>query len=369
MTVIVGRITATLEYLCVTNEIRPLRAAILAALAFICLSATAQPPDLPPPYQPRESVTGTLRIWGHGSLGGVTEFVEGLTRAWEEGFAKFHPGIKFENRLHGTASAIGALYTGTGDLALMGREIWPPEIAAFKEVRGYAPTGVDVLTGSVDVRNRGYAIAIFVHKDNPLKGLTLAQLDAVFGVDRKRGGAVVKTWGDLGVGGEWKVKPVSLYGLPIARGFADFFEDRVFLGARKWNPALKEFADLPGSRGGATDGGQLMVNAMAKDRYAIGYAGLVYKHDAVKPVAIAEKTGDDFVVPTRQTVMNHRYPLTRMISMVFDRPPNQPVEPKTREFLRYILSREGQDAVLNEGHGYLPMLAPFAAAELRKLEK
>ena len=366
---IVGRIAVSLEHCQLISITRILRVGLLATLSFACLPSPAQSADLPPPYQPRESVTGTLRIWGHGSLGGVTEFVEGLTRAWEEGFKKFHPGIKFENRLHGTASAIGALYTGTGDLALMGREIWPPEIAAFKEVRGYAPTGVDVLTGSVDVRNRGYAIAIFVHKDNPLKGLTLAQLDALFGVDRMRGGAVVNSWGDLGVGGEWKTKPVNLYGLPIARGFADYFEERVFLGARKWNPALKEFADLPGSKGGATDGGQLMLNAMAKDRYAIGYAGLVYKHDAVKPVALAEKTGDDFVEITRETVLNHRYPLTRMISMYFDHVPNQPVEPKTREFLRYVLSREGQDAVLREGHGYLPMLAPFAAAELRKLEK
>lgn len=339
---------------------------VLCALAHYASAGTL---ELPPPYTPQQQVSGTITIWGHGAYGKSTDFIEGLTQAWQAGFSKYHRAVRFDNRLYGTASAIGALYTGTGDLALMGREIWPPEVAAFKEVFGYPPTGIDVVTGSFNVRNRGYAIVIFVHKDNPISKLTLAQLDAVYGIDRRRGAAAVRTWGDLGLTGEWRDKPVNLYGLPIARGFADYFEEAVFLGSRKWNPALREFADEPRSQGGATDGGQKMLNAMAKDRYAIGYAGLVYGHPDVKPLALAAQPGGPFVAPTRQSVLDHSYPLTRMITMFLNRAPGQPADPKLREFLRYILSREGQEAVLREGQGYLPMLAPFAKKELNKLEK
>jgi phosphate transport system substrate-binding protein len=326
-------------------------------------------PDLPAAYEPRQSVSGTIRIWGHGAYDRSQDFIEALVVSWETGFNKHQPGVHFDNHLNGTAAAIGALYTGTGDLALMGREIWAPEVAAFKEVFDYPPTGVNVVTGSFNVRNRGYAIVIFVHKDNPLSKLTLAQLDAVYGIERRRGGKPVHTWGDLGLSGEWRDRPINLYGLPIARGFAEYFEDTVFLGSHLWNPELREFADERGSKGGATDGGQLMLNAMAKDRYAIGYAGLVYHNPDVKPLALAEEGRGPFVEPTEQSVVNHTYPLTRMITMFLNRAPGKPVDPKIKEFLRYVLSREGQEAVIREGHGYLPMLAPFATKELKKVEE
>ncbi|RHW18214.1 phosphate ABC transporter substrate-binding protein [Sphingomonas gilva] len=347
---------------------RVLGALLLAALALGAPLRAQAPADLPPAYEPRAQVSGTITIWGHGSYGKQTDFVEGLTRVWQEGFIKHHPDVRFENRLHGTASAIGALYTGKGDLALMGREIWDPEIAAFAEVMGYPPTGVDVLTGSFDVRNKGYALVVFAHKDNPLTGLSLAQLDAVFGMRRLRGHPPVKTWGDLGLSDEWADKPVNLYGLPIARGFADYFQEAVFLGSPFWNPSLREFADSPGSKGGATDGGQKMLNALAQDRYGIGYAGLLYSHPDVKPIALAHGPGEPFVSPTEATVRDRSYPLTRVITMFFNRRPGKPVDPKIAEFLRYILSREGQEAVERHGGGYLPVIAPLAKIELKKLE-
>lgn len=324
--------------------------------------------ELPPPYRPQAQVAGTISIWGHGSYGAHTDFVEGLTRAWQDGFRSHHPQVEFENRLHGTASAIGALYAGVGDIAFLGREIWEPEIAAFREVRGYEPTGIDVLTGSFDVRNKGYAISVFVHRDNPIAQLDLAQLEAVYGVDRRRGHAPVRTWGDLGLDGDWRDRPVHLYGLPIARGFADYFEDTVFLGARKWKPELREFPDEPGSRGGETDGGHRMLQAMAADPLAIGYAGMLYSHPDVKPIAIAPGPGEAAVMPTLQSVADRSYPLTRTITMFVDRAPGAPVDPKVREFLRYILSREGQQAVLQHGQGYLPVPADIALREARKLD-
>ena len=324
--------------------------------------------DLPAVYQRGQPVSGVIRIWGHGAYNPSQDFIEALVLAWEDGFRKLQPEVRFENHLNGTAAAIGALYTGVGDLALMGREIWPPEVTAFTEVFGYAPTGLNVLTGSFDVRNRGYAIVIFVHKDNPLPGLTLRQLDAIYSIDRRRGGPALRTWGDLGLTGEWHDKRIHLYGLPIARGFAEYFEQTVFLGGHKWRAALREFADEPGSKGGATDGGQKMLDAMAHDRYGIGYAGLLYHNPNVKALALAAKDAGPFVEPTKDSVLNHTYPLTRMITMYLNKAPGKQVDPKLAEFLRYVLSREGQEAVLRKGRGYLPMLAPFAETELRKLE-
>lgn len=323
---------------------------------------------LPPPYVPKAQVSGVLRIWGHGAYGKRIDFVERLMDAWEEDFRSRQPGIVFDNALKGTAAAMAGLYTGKGDIALMGREVWDPEIAAFREVKGYAPTGIDVMTGSFNVRNRGYALTVFVHKDNPIRSLTLAQLDAVFGSERRRGHKPVRTWGDLGLGGEWKNAPVHLYGLPIARGFADFFQDRVFLGSQFWNPSLREFPDDKNSVSAATDGAVRMLAAMADDRFAIGYAGLVYSNPATKAIALAETPRSQPVMPTLETVRDRSYPLTRLISFFVDKAPGKPLDPKAEEFIRYVLSREGQRKVERFGAGYLPMLAPFAAEQIRKLE-
>ena len=247
--------------------------------------------DLPPPYQPERQVSGTIRIWGHGAYDRKRDFIGALVSAWERGFQRFEPGVGFQNHLVGTAAAIGSLYTGRGDLALMGREIWPPEVAAFKEVFGYPPAGVDVVTGSLDVRNRDYALVVFVHKGNPIRGLTLAQLRSIFEVEDGPEAHPASTWGDLGLDGGWRDRPIHLYGLPISRGFARFFEQRVFGGGELWRPSLREFADLKGSKGGATDGGQRMLDAMASDPDGIGYAGLPYHNSGVRPVAWAAEAG------------------------------------------------------------------------------
>lgn len=344
--------------------------ALLLWLVALAAFANAAEPNLPAPYTPPATqAAGRISIWGHGALAGRFDFIEALVKAWEKGFLRYHPDVKFENRLHGTASAIGALYTGAGDLALMGREIWPFEITAFKEVKGYGPTGIDVVTGSYKTRNRGYSIVVFVHKDNPIQGLTMRQLDSIYSVDRKRGGAPVRTWGDLGLGGQWADKPVHRYGFSLARGFADYLEEAVFLGGRRWNPEIRDFADLAGSLGGATDGGQRALDAMASDKYGIAFSGALYGNAEVKPIAIALEDGGPFVMPSQETVMDHSYPLTRIITMFVDRAPGKPMAPQLREFLRYILSHDAQEAVLREGGGYLPILAPEAQRELKKLDR
>jgi phosphate transport system substrate-binding protein len=343
-------------------------ALLVGSLLLACDAPGGVAPDLPPAYAAREPVAGRISVWGHGSLAGRVDFIEALVKSWEAGFRRHQPAVTFENRLHGTASAIGALYTGTGDLALMGREIWPMEVQAFEEVRGYPPTGIDVLTGSYKTRNRGYAIAVFVHRSNPIAGLSLRDLDAVFSADRRRGGNPVRTWGDLGLTGEWAARPVNRYGFALARGFADYIAQAVFAGGRRWHPDLREFADQPGSTGGAADGGQRVLDALAVDPGGLALSGMLYGHPDVRPVAIAAEPGRPFVAPSEASVLDHGYPLTRIITLYVDRAPGRPVAPHVREFVRYILSRDAQEAVRSEGGGYLPMLAPFAERELMKLE-
>lgn len=322
--------------------------------------------DFPPAYQPRVNVSGTISLWGHGSYGGETEFMEGLVGEWQSEFQRYHPEVVFENCMYGTASAIGSLYTGRGDIALMGREIWPSEITAYREVFGHDPFGVDIVTGSHDVRNKGYAITIFKHRSNPLTGLTLAQLDAIFSAECRRGLAPIRTWGDAGLRGVWRDRPVNVYGIDISRGFARYVEEAVFLNGRIWNPEIRDFADLQGSKGGATDGGQIMLDAMAADPAAIGYAGRLYSNPEVVPVPVSFGPGMPFVRQTRETVRTRQYPLTRTITLYLNS--GRQSEAKNVEFVRYLLSGNAQQAVSRHQPGYLPLTSAIAAAQTNKLE-
>ncbi len=250
----------------------------------------------------------------------------------------------------------------------MGREIWPPEIAAFDEVFGYPPTGVDVVTGSLDVPNRDYALVVFVHRGNPIRGLTLGQLRAIFSVEQCPGAREIRTWGELGLTGAWRLRPIHLYGLALSRGFARYFEQKVFHGGRIWRPSLREFHGRKRKAGGTVAGGQILLDALARDPDGIGYSGLFYANPRVRPVALARHSGGPYVLPTRSNVMDHRYPLTRLVAIYFNKPPGKPLKARLREFLRFVLSRKGQRDVLTYGQGYLPILAPFAAQQRRKLD-
>src|SRR5215469_15205924 len=130
-----------------------------------------------PAYRPEQKVTGVIRLWGHGSF--RRDFMRKLVRYWEEGFARYQTDVRFEYRMYGTASSIGALYAGVGEIAIRGEEIFPFEISAFERVLGYPPFSIEIATGSLDVQNMDYAQVFFVNKDNPLSQLTLAQLDAI----------------------------------------------------------------------------------------------------------------------------------------------------------------------------------------------
>jgi phosphate transport system substrate-binding protein len=316
-------------------------------------------------YAPGPRVAGKIRIWGHGAAG--HDYIETLVRKWEDGFLRFQPGVVFESKLAGTASAIGALYTGTGELALLGREIWPSEIAAFREVFHYDPTEVDVVTGSYNVRNKDFALNVYVHKDNPLSRLTLAQVEEVFSCCTRRDRRPMRAWGELGLKDAWAGRPVRVYGFEISRGFGYYMQQVVFGGGFLWNPNLVEFADQRLPDGKLVDAGKRVLDALAQDPDGIAYSSALYENPAVKPLALARAEAGPYVLPTPDTVQSRSYPLTRVIPIFLNRAPGKPVDASLKEFLRYILSREGQAAVAEDG-GYLPLTAALAEAQLRLIE-
>ncbi len=318
-----------------------------------------------PAYAPGTRVTGTIRLWGHGSP--KRDFMGKLITAWIAGFCRHQPAVQFENHLYGTASAIGALYTGAGNLALLGEEISPAAAAAFVREKGYAPTGIEVATGSLDVNYFDYAHMVFVHRDNPIKGLTLRQLDAIFGAEHRRGPRNIRTWDELDLGGAWAGRRIQPYGWQADVDFALFFSEAVLEGSHRWNPALKEFVHLKRPDGTQVDHGQRILEALAADPAGIAISNVRYANPSVRPLPLAREEGGPFYEPSVANLIAQTYPLVRIIPAFIDRPPGQPVDPAVREFLRFVLSREGQQILVHES-AYLPLGADAIRRQLEKLQ-
>lgn len=318
-----------------------------------------------PSYHPEAQVAGTVRLWGHGSPKHV--FMRDLVERWQAGIARFQPNLTIEYDMYGTGSAIGALYTGAGDVAILGEEISPAAATAFAHVRHYPPREIDVATGSLDVRFFDYAQVIFVHRDNPLARLTLAQLDGIFGEEHRRGAANLRTWGQLGLTGAWANRPIVPYGWDLADSFATYFQDAVMEGSHRWNARLRQFPDRTNPDGSVADQGQQILDALAQNPAAIGVSNLRFANPQVKAVALAVSPGGPYFAATQENLIRRTYPLTRIIPAYIDQAPGRPVDPKVREFLRYVLSREGQTDLLRQP-GYLPLSAESARAALAKLD-
>lgn len=348
-------------------------AGFIALLAAALPFAGAEPaPDPAPPlvaalphYAPAAQVTGTIRLWGHGSY--RRNFMGNLLSRWVARFRQLQPGVSFENRMYGTASAIGALSLGAGDIALLGEEISPAAAAEFQRARGYAPTEIQVATGSLDVNFFDYAHMIFVHRDNPLAQLTLAQLEAIFGTEGKRGAGRIRTWGDLGLKGEWAGQPIQPYGWKVDEDFALFFRERVLGDSHRWNPAIREHVHVTRPDGSQYDHGQQILDALAADRYGIAISNVRYATPGVRTVALAWQPGKPAVQATKVTLIAQQFPLVRIIPAYIDHAPSRPVAPAVREFVRFMLSREGQEALIAET-GYLPMAPAVIARQLADLD-
>ncbi|HEV2485175.1 MAG TPA: substrate-binding domain-containing protein [Terracidiphilus sp.] len=320
-----------------------------------------------PHYQPQQLVTGTIRLWGHGAP--ILDFMGMLVKSWEEGFAKFQPGVKFEYDMYGTASAMGALYTGKGDIAILGQEIYPFETTAFEQVKHYPPLGIEIATGSVDVRNFDFAIGVFVNKRNALSQMTLDQIDKVFAWHEGGRAANIETWGQLGLTGEWADKPIHLYGWYEGDVFSTFVEHAALHDSHRWRCGMKQYAHIHKPDGTIYDSGQQILDDLSNDPYGIALSNVRYlkEGDAVKPLSLARTVSGLFYAATKETLINRQYPLGRIIPAQIDRVPGQPVDPKVKEFLRYILSREGQEDIVRNGK-YLPMQPEAAERERKKLD-
>jgi len=306
-------------------------------LAGVAAAQVTVDPALPA-YKATGGVSGNLSSVGSDTLNNLMTF-------WAELFARYYPNAKIQIEGKGSSTAPPALISGTAQLGPMSREMKGTEIDQFEKKYGYKPTA---LRTSVD------ALAVFVNKDNPIKCLSLTQVDAIFSKSRRRGATQdVTTWGQLGLTGEWANKPLSLYGRNSASGTYGFFKDHSMKNG-DFKDSVKE---QPGSAS--------VVQGVTVDRFAIGYSGIGYATAGVRAVPLAEKDGGKCVEAVAETAYNGTYPLARFLYVYINKAPGKPLEPLVREFAKMVFSREGQDAVVKDG--YFPLPASVAKEELNKV--
>jgi len=292
-----------------------------------------------PPYKTTSGVSGNVSSIGSDTL-------NNLMTLWAEQFNKFYPNAKIQIEGKGSSTAPPALISGTAQLGPMSREMKGTEIDQFEKKYGYKPTAIRT---SVD------ALAVFVNKDNPVKCLTMAQADAVFSKSRRQGFKEdVKTWGQLGLTGEWASRPISLYGRNSASGTYGFFKEHVL----KNGDYKDEVKEQPGSAA--------VVQGATVDRFATGYSGIGYATAGVRAVPLAAKEGDRCHEATPDEAYSGRYPLARFLYVYINKAPGKGLDPLTREFVKLILSKEGQEAVVKDG--YFPIPAQIAKEELGKIQ-
>lgn len=289
-------------------------------------------------YQPASGLKGTLRSVGSDTL-------QPLMKAWAERFMSFHPDVRIDIEGKGSNTAPPALIAGTSHLSPMSRALHASEIEAFEQKFGYKPRGI---RSAVD------SICVFVHKDSPLRSLSLEQVDAIFSRTRLRGGKEIRTWGDLGLGGEWASQAVHLYGRNALSGTHVFFKDHALKGG-EFREDLKEL-----------EGSAALVRAVSEDRGGIGYCGVGYSAPGVRALPLSDTAKAPAVEPTAANAYAGDYPLSRILFVYFNQPPRRDQEPLVREFIRMVCSREGQEVVLKEG--YFPMPAVVAKEELAKAD-
>jgi phosphate transport system substrate-binding protein len=340
--------------------------AVLLVLAACATSARAGER-----YRPLAPVRGVIRVWGNDTMAVVV-------RRWAEGFERHHPGARIEARMIGGDVALGALTTGKADIALLGREAAPQEVKGFEWIYRYQPSAIEVLNGSVDQPGCSPALAVLVHRSNPLSTVTMAQLDALFSADPRGGNGVLRTWGQLGLSSNWAGRAIHLYSPDTETGTGVFFRNAALGGTRKLNwERLTEVQDSAGPGALPYDAGRKLAALVAVDPNGVAVAPLSAPLPAdVRVVALSVREGEAAVRPTRESLLARRYPLGRAVRAYVNAAPEKPPDPKmarpldrgVAEFLHYVLSEEGQDTAVAEGH-YLPLGSETLAqlARLRSL--
>jgi phosphate transport system substrate-binding protein len=289
-------------------------------------------------YKAVSGVSGNLSSVGSDTL-------NNLMTLWAESFSKFYPNVKIQIEGKGSSTAPPALIAGTAQLGPMSRPMRGTEIDQFEKKFGYKPT---------PVRTAVDALAVFVNKDNPIKCLTMEQVDAIYSKSRRFGYKEdVKTWGQLGLTGDWADRPISLYGRNSASGTYGFFKEH----ALKNGDYKDEVKEQPGSAS--------VVQGVTVDRYGIGYSGIGYATAGVRGVPLAEQDGAACITATAENAYAGTYPLARFLYVYINKPPGKALDPLTQEFVKFIVSKEGQEVVVKDG--YFPIPASIAKEELAKL--
>jgi phosphate transport system substrate-binding protein len=308
------------------------------ALVFATANAAAAVDPSIPAYVKTTGVSGNLSSVGSDTLAN-------LMTLWAEAYKRQYPNVNIQIQAAGSSTAPPALTEGTATLGPMSRRMKDIELQAFEQKYGYKPTAIPV---AVD------ALAVFVHKDNPVVGLTLPQVDAIFSVTRLCGAkADARTWGDLGISGDLASQPLQLFGRNSVSGTYGFFkEEALCKGDFKAN-----VNEQPGSAS--------VVQAISNSLNGIGYSGIGYQTASVKTVPLARKAGDPFVEDNEANALNGSYPLARYLYVYVNKPPNRPLAPLEAEFIKLVLSRTGQEGVVKDG--YIPLPAKVVSKVLGDL--
>ncbi len=311
----------------------------LIALLIVMLGVKALADEL----EPYERVTGVRGILS--SVGSDT--LANLMTLWTDEFTKIYPNVRVQIQGAGSSTAPPALIEGTANLAPMSRRMKPREVQSFQAHHGYRPTVVRV---AID------ALAVYVHKDNPLSSIAIEQLDAVFSNTRRcHGGEPIDDWGSLGAQGSWRDRPIRLYGRNSVSGTYGYFKQAVLCTGDFRNTVNEQ----PGSSS--------VVQAISHSRHSIGYSGFGVRSAGVKTLAIAELAGSAPVAATSENAINRSYPLSRCLYIYVNKRPGAPLAPLEREFLRMVMSPVGQRAI--EKDGYIPLPVPVVERELTKLDR
>lgn len=320
------------------------RLIIAAALAIGAARVSAEDaltvdPNLPA-YQKTSGISGNLNSVGSDTM-------NNLMTLWAEGFAKYYPNVKLQVEGKGSSTAPPALIARTAQLGPMSRPMKNTEIDQFEAEFGYKPLAI---RSSLD------SLAVYVNKDNPVTALSMPQVDAIFSKARLLGAKEsITQWGQVGLTGEWATKPISLYGRNSASGTYGFFKEHA-LGNGDYKDEVKE---QPGSAS--------VVQGVTEDLVGIGYSGIGYRTSGVKAIGLAPKEGAAPIQATAANVYNGSYPLARALYVYINKNPEEPLDPLMREFMTFILSREGQEVVIKDG--YLPVPASVATEELQKVRE
>jgi len=307
-------------------------------LAFLLLSGCSENPPPKTDKKPagekktdsdtsKEGVSGKIKSIGSDTMNNLMTF-------WAEGFRKQYPNVQVEIEGKGSTTAPPALEAGAAQFGPMSRPMKKAEIDKFEAKFNYPPTAIPT---SIDM------LAVYVHKDNPIKSLTMAQVDAIFSRARKAGFEKdIVTWGDLGLEGDWKDKPINLYGRNAASGTYGFFKEHALLSG-DFKDSVKE---QPGS--------SAVVQSVGSDKYAMGYSGIGYKTADVRAVPLAKTDKAKPIEANVEHAYTGDYQLARILYVYINYEPNSKLDPLRREFVRYMLSKPGQEDVVRDGYFPLP---------------